>query len=128
MADLFMGGAPLVATSTGAMTSLGAVSDNGGGEASASAPASSGERRTRREDGPACKRCARSEARCAYLAGCCEDCSHFRGLDADGNDVHGNTDRCGSDTGYSIHRKRREAACAACKSAHSLAVQRRAVS
>lgn len=77
--------------------------------------------------GPACRSCRNTEARCALVAGCCDGCSHFQHLDTDGNDRHGNRPGCGTAGGYDSHRYRREAACEACKAAHSLDVQRRRV-
>ena len=81
--------------------------------------------RTLRTEGPTCRQCRQSEAKCAYLAGCCSRCSHWRHLDANGDDRHGNRPDCGTSGGYDSHRYRREAACGACKSAHSADVQRR---
>lgn len=35
--------------------------------------------------GPRCRSCHRDEAKCAFEQGCCDRCTHFTWLDADGN-------------------------------------------
>lgn len=37
-------------------------------------------------EGPRCRNCRRTEARCAWLGKCCAGCLHFRKLDENGND------------------------------------------
>lgn len=39
---------------------------------------------SRLAEGPTCRRCKASEARCAYLASCCPTCTHWRYWTADG--------------------------------------------
>lgn len=78
--------------------------------------------------GPSCRNCDTTEARCAYLAGCCGHCSHWRHLTADGND-RAATGRPrlpvehGTQRGYDQHRARHEAACFACRRAHTETVR-----
>lgn len=39
-----------------------------------------------RDQGPACRQCRTTEARCAWNNGCCGNCSHFKWLDNHGNE------------------------------------------
>lgn len=41
--------------------------------------------------GPQCACCRQTEARCAWLRGCCSTCSHWVGFTPNGEHVHGNT-------------------------------------
>lgn len=44
-------------------------------------------------DGPECDTCGGTETTCARRDGCCRDCSHWAGFDANGEFLHGNTQR-----------------------------------
>lgn len=89
-------------------------------------PDHGGARETRVE-GPKCRRCRTTEARCAYAYGsCCESCTHWLRYDPAGNEPLPASGRQrlpvehGTDRGYHQHRVRHEEPCGACRAAHSL--------
>lgn len=43
-------------------------------------------RHLRENFGRACTKCAKTEARCAWIGRCCPSCTHFRHLDSNGNE------------------------------------------
>lgn len=43
-----------------------------------------------RTEGPQCRQCKATEARCAWRGQCCGACSHFRWLDEHGNELSTN--------------------------------------
>jgi len=92
---------------------------------------------TIRTEGPHCRCCKSTEARCAWNYGsCCPNCTHWIRYDAAGDeiksDMAGGRSRLpvehGTDRGYYQHRVRHESACLRCRAAHSLRTleQRRA--
>lgn len=59
---------------------------------------------SKKEHGPSCRACKESEARCAWLGGCCSGCSHWAWWSPDG-------DYIGPDAGLdevTLRRKERE--------------------
>lgn len=74
---------------------------------------------SRAAHGARCRDCQQSEARCAFLAGCCPACTHFGWLDADGQEKkQPRRPACGTEGGYAAHRYYNELPCGRCRDAH----------
>lgn len=82
--------------------------------------------------GPRCRTCKTTEARCAFAYGeCCDNCSHWLAYDSAGelriSDAGGRRRlpvEHGTDRGYFQHRTRGELPCQPCRAAHSAHNQR----
>lgn len=74
--------------------------------------------------GPTCDGCRTTEQRCAYIAGCCPDCTHFDRLDEHGNELPTTGGRPrkprehDTERGYQQHRQDGTPPCIGCRRAH----------
>lgn len=76
-------------------------------------------------EGPPCKRCDQSEQDCAWLLGCCGECTHWTYYDDAGNPVCAPANgrprkprEHGTERGFEQHRYDGTAPCAECRWAH----------